>query len=303
MLASSTGKTVLWGSLFLLTILSVLSPLNLITVNVILIPLLVMATLSDRIRFAIVFAAIVILPALLFGGYGLFISLMALFYLPPALAMASQYKKEAGAGAAVLAGIIAFIATILAVLLIAFAFRFNLADFITDALTTDKALMSLLETLLGTQANVDDALKVLIAMIPVTIIFFSVYTTVVAHFFARKLLSRFWRPVPKLKPMKEWRLPRSIIWYYLILLIAELFIGFKAGSTMYVVLLNAVPLLTYALALQGVGFLFFTADAKGWNRALPVFSLVLLPFFPQLIAWVGVIDMAFPLRSRMKSKD
>lgn len=302
-MASSTGKTVLWGGIFLLSLLSVITPLGIVTLHFLLVPLLVLAVISKRVAFALTFAGVLILPWLLLGGVGSFLSILALFYLAPALAMARQYRKEAGSASAVFAGVIAFIAVILIVLLVAYAFRFNLADFTEDALKSEASLMAMMESLFSSEDNVEKAIGILIDMIPVTIIFFSVYTTVLAHWLGRKLLSRYWKPVPRLTPMKDWRLPKSMIWYYLILIILDIFIEFELGSTMNVILLNAVPLLTYALALQGIGFLFFTADAKGWNRAMPITGIVLMPFFPQLIAWIGVIDTAFPLRSRMKSKE
>lgn len=303
MRSTSTGKTILWGALFALTLLTILTPIGLLTIHVLLVPLLVMATVSTRLRFALTFAAVVIVPVILFGPGGWFLSLLALFYLPPALAMASQYRKGAGAGAAVIAGIVAFIASFLLLLLVAYSFRLNITEMFTDSLRTDKALMTLFESMFNSPELIDKAIEMLIGMIPFMLIVVSAYTAVLGHYVARKLLTAYWKPVPRLRPMKDWKLPKSIVWYYLIALLLDMFFRFEPGSTMYVIMLNAVPLLTYALALQGVAFLFFVADRKGWPRALPMISFVLVAIFPQLVAWLGVIDVALPLRSRMSPKE
>lgn len=300
-MASSIGRTVLWGGIYLLMLFSIMTPLNVLTLHVLLVPLLILLVVSDPMKSIMGIVALLIFPFLVLGGAGLFLSLLTLFYLLPAAAMAWQYRKEAGPGSAIIAGIVAFIAVILALLLISYSLSFNLSDFMASAIKQDPVLMPMLLSIIGSEAEIDRAIRFIVSLIPATIIIFSVYTTVAAHWLGRKLLSRYDKPVPKLKPMKEWRLPRSIIWYYLILLLLDLFFAFQPGSTMEVMLLNALPLLSYALALQGVGFLFYTADAKGWNRVLPVAGLVLVPFIPQLIAWIGVLDMAFPLRSRMKT--
>src|SRR5690606_27635980 len=132
----------------------------------------------------------------------------------PALAMSSQYRKGAGAGAAVIAGAVAFIGSFLLLLLAAFALRLNMTEFFTDTLKSDTAFMALFQSMLGSPELVDKALDMMISMIPFMLIFVSTYTAVLAHYLARKLLTAFWKPVPRLRPMKDWRLPKSIVWYY-----------------------------------------------------------------------------------------
>jgi len=293
---------VIWGGIYIAVLLSLFTPLSLITLHILLVPLVVLLVLSDRLKALIVIGAIVAASALLLPGIGTFFALLTLFYLIPAWAMSVYYRRDRNAGQAIIAGIVAFIAIILVLLLILSIFQFNLNEFMASSLKDNEAVMMWLTALVSME-NIDKAIYMITLMAPLMIIIYSVYTTVLAHWIGRKLLVRYQIDIPKLKPMKEWKLPRSMLYMYLVLLLLEFFFVFEMGSAINVILLNAVPLLTYAIALQGIGLLFAVAEAKGWNRALPIAGIVLLPLMPQLISWIGVADMAFPLRSKLARKD
>src|SRR5690606_24384187 len=122
----------------------------------------------------------------------------------------------------------------------------------------------------------------------------------------RKALVRSGETLPALKPAKEWMLPRSFVWYYLIAVVLSFFTK-PDGSLLFMVLLNVEPLLKLAFIVQAVGFVFFLASVKGWSSRRPVWITVgsvlvmlILPGFTQLFALLGLFDIAFPLRSRLK---
>ncbi len=301
-LGSTLRLPLIWGGIYVAMLLSLLTPLSLITLHIMMVPLVVMLVIADRVKALIVIGVIVIALALFLPGLGTFLSLLTIFYLVPAGAMAIYYRRDQNTGQAIIAGIVAFIAIILGLLLILSIFRFNLNTFMADTLKDNEAVMVWLSAMVSAE-NIDRAIYMITLMAPLMIIIYSVYTTVLAHWISRKLLARYQVNIPKLKPMKEWKLPKSIIYIYLVLLLLEFFFVFEMDSVVNVILLNAVPLLTYAIALQGIGLLYFIADHKGWNRALPIAGIVLLPFIPQLISWIGVADMAFPVRSKLTQKD
>lgn len=306
LLASSTKKSLVWGGISLLMLLSVLSPIRLITLHLLLVPLIVMAVLASTKLYALLYAGMMVILILLLQDYGIVLAILSLVYAIPAFVMARQYRKAGSSSSAIVAGVVAWIAVILLLLLVSFAMQFNLSEFMEELLLNDPVYAPIFISLFGSENQVRLAIALLIDMIPLMIITFAVYTTVLAHYFSRMILTAIWRPIPKLKPMKEWRLPRSLLWYFLILLIIDLFTAAQPGTTLHVVLANAVPLLTFAMALQGIGFLFYLADVKRWNRVLPISVIVgCILFMPlvQLVAWVGILDMAFPLRERLKSNE
>lgn len=300
----SWNKTLLWIGIHSAILLSLVTPLSVLTAHFTLIPLLVAAVVSDVRKFAVAYAAMFALLALLLGGAGLILALISLYYLIPASLMGKQYRAGASPGVAVISGTLGMIGASLLLLLVSFASGFNLTDGYMAYMRSDPGLMAMMTQWFGSEEQMEAALRMMVDMIPVLIILFAVYTALLAHWIGRKILNGIGVPVGKLKPMKEWRLPRSLVFCYLIVLVLELFIPHEPGSAISVILLNSMPILTYAFALQAAGFLFFLADAKGWNRALPIASIVLMPLpgLSQLLAWLGVIDVSFPIRERLAAK-
>lgn len=293
----------MWAGIHILLLLSLLVPMvGFFSIHFLMVPLLIMFVISDLRQFVMVLIGMLIIMLVL-PVSSLFLALTA-FYLPAALAMGWQYRRGASVSSAVLAGIVAFIAVILLLLVIVYAAGIDVAGAFNNVIQSDPGVTAMLNSVLASEAQMDQALRLMTSMIPTVIIIFSLYNTVLGHWLGRKVLQAIWRPVEKLRPMKEWRLPRSLVICYLIVLVLSMFSGMRLDSTLGVILLNAAPLLMYAFALQGVGFLFFLASAKGWNRALPIAALVLLIFSPiaQLLAWLGVIDVASSLRSKVNPK-
>lgn len=299
----SLGKTAMWGGIHVLLLLSLLVPLvNFVTIHFLVVPLMVMFVISDMKRFALVLGGLLLVFVLLPSG--LFLLVLTAFYLPAALAMGWQYRRGATPSAAVLAGIVAFIAVMLVLLVIVNASGVDVAGSFKQAVMSDPNVMAMLGSVLTSEEQLDQALRLMTAMLPTVIIVFALYNAVLAQWLGRKVLGAVWRPVDGLKPMREWRLPRSLVFCYLIALVFSMFGGFNIDSTLGVIMLNAIPLLMYAFALQGAGFLFFLASVKGWGKALPIIALVLIVVSPlaQLMAWLGVVDVAFPLRNKLNSR-
>jgi uncharacterized protein YybS (DUF2232 family) len=297
---------IIWGVLYLLMLFSLITPFGLITINLMMIPLLVLFVMLDIKSFFTIYAgiaAVLIIGLGLVGliNLGIVLVFISMLFLIPSVAMGVQYRKGASSAPAVTTGILALVGVMLLILLLTTALGVNISEEFTELLKSNSSFMSTLNNMYSTD-NVDAFIEVMISMIPMMMIMIAVYYTLITHWLGRKLLTRLWKPVPKLKPMKEWMLPRSMVWYYVIVLVLNMFVVMDTGSTLSVIILNSHPLVTYAFGLQAVGFLFFVADIKGWNRALPIVALILLLFIPSLLAWIGVIDVAFPLRKWAKER-
>ncbi len=301
-MSTSTKSMLIWGVLYLLMLLTLITPLGLITINLMMIPLVLLFVLLDLKRFILLYAGIVLVLIVVLGGGGVILAFTSLFFLIPSVAMGYQYRKGVTSGTVVTTGIIALIVVMLLLLLFSSALGTNIADEFTKLLKADQNFMTMINSFVQDEDQIDTFIEMMISMIPLMIIMIAAYYTMITHWIGRKLLSRVWQPVPKLKPMKEWMLPKSMVWYYLIVLLLDMVLVMNTGSVVTVIVLNSLPLLTYAFALQAVGFLFFVTDMKGWNRALPIAAMVLLLFAPSLLAWVGVIDVAFALRKWVKEK-
>src|SRR5690606_4054561 len=127
--------------------------------------------------------------------------------------------------------------------------------------------------------------------------------TVITHTISRRLLNWLGIEAPSLPPIHEWRLPRSLVWYYLIVL----FLNFitQPESALYTFILNLYPILLITFAVQGIAFYFYWAHEKGRGRVIPIMGAILCLLFPPLMymtSLVGVFDTAFPLRRYVRNQ-
>lgn len=116
-----------------------------------------------------------------------------------------------------------------------------------------------------------------------------------------KRLGHHPRPFPALS---ELRFPRSVLYYYVILLVLTFIPAISTIDWLRVTLLNVFPIFDMILVIQGILFAFFIAKARNMGKALPVISIVLLfiPPFAYILKIIGVVDIALPLREKFTSR-
>ncbi len=296
---SRIGKAGLWGIVFLFILLSFLTPLSFITISFIMVPIVVAYVNSNLKTFIFLFLILWVLLYVFGGKLGLLLIGLSLFYFPAAMLMGHLYRKQSKAKVVITAGMAALFAELLLILV-----GFSLAGVNIPLLLSQFAQDSVYNTPLMQQLVPlelqEQYLLIMRQMIPLFMILFSAYYAVITHWISRKLLDRPERRIPKLEPIKDWMVPKSLVWYYLIALFLDFVMNRDAQSTLEMILINLVPLLMFVFAIQGISFLFFIADLKKWNKALPVVGIVLLPFFAQVISLLGIFDVAFQVRKRIR---
>lgn len=116
------------------------------------------------------------------------------------------------------------------------------------------------------------------------------------------LLKTFKIQVPKFNALKNLRLPKSILWYYLLILCINLFARPEFGSTLYMITFNISVVLWVLLTIQGLSFIYFCIEEyklpnvlKGIATfmAIPLYSFVLL---------IGILDLGFNIRAYVTKK-
>jgi uncharacterized protein YybS (DUF2232 family) len=125
----------------------------------------------------------------------------------------------------------------------------------------------------------------------------------VSHGISRWLLNKTGEGIPGLRPMREWMLQKSLVWIYLVVFVLDLFVNPASISLISTLLMNAMPLLMLAFAIQAICFLFFVAHTNKWKPILPIVAIILVCFMPPLFivySLLGVFDVAFPIRERFK---
>lgn len=106
------------------------------------------------------------------------------------------------------------------------------------------------------------------------------------------------RPFP---PFAELRFPKSIIYYYLVVLVIALIPSLMKIHWIQVSILNILPVLDIILTVQGILFVFFFAKQRNMGKGLPILSIVLLfiPTITYILKIIGLLDLAMNIRTKI----
>ncbi|MDD1501319.1 YybS family protein [Lysinibacillus sp. CNPSo 3705] len=149
---------------------------------------------------------------------------------------------------------------------------------------------------------IEALLKTVELTIPAIVTLSAFMTAFIVMTFNLPVLKRLGLDVPKFPPFQHMRLPRSILWYYMIVLCINLFMRPEAGSTLDVIVLNVSYVLWMLLILQGISFIHYLISKKGMPNAVKwIATLLALPLSSFMIL-LGIVDLGFDVRSLVKGK-
>ncbi|WP_409252412.1 YybS family protein [Bacillus sp. SCS-153A] len=106
----------------------------------------------------------------------------------------------------------------------------------------------------------------------------------------------------KFPPFRSWKLPQSIVWYYLITLILLIFVNPEMGTYLHWALYNLYYVLQLLLVVQGFSFIYFFAHLKKWPKGILILITVLSFPLINFVRILGIIDLGFDLRQRLQRK-
>jgi uncharacterized protein YybS (DUF2232 family) len=294
---------VAWSIVYLLLLLSLSTPLLIITTLFLIIPAVVLFTTLSTKQFIVHLLPVLLIVGLITPVY----VVLALYFLIPAIVMGRWYKKRASALSTILAGTVTILGEFLLLLVIGTAlFNFDLSSYVNDMMQMVTSPLSdlgtgnpLMTEFNLTSEDVNTISHMTIQVIPMTLILSSFMMAVITHSIVRPILNSMEYAVPKLKPAREWRLSRSFIWYYLLGVVINLLFGNSDNSFMLMISANLLPLLQIVFKIQAIGFLFFVVYERKWNKIVAILLALPVIWLPGL--WIiGIIDMAFPLRELVK---
>ena len=115
------------------------------------------------------------------------------------------------------------------------------------------------------------------------------------------IVKRFGVKVESWRPFREIVLPKSILWYYLLTMLASFALNPEEGTYWYMALMNIGFLLQMLMVLQGLSLISYFCYKKGISKAVPIFAVVftfIIPIFLSIVRILGIIDLGFDLRKR-----
>lgn len=146
------------------------------------------------------------------------------------------------------------------------------------------------------------SLEMVSYIVPSALAITSVVLAFVTQLFVNQFLKWFKYDFKPFPPLRKWSFPKSILWYYLIVTIIFM-IGVEEGTIFFTMIVNLIIVLEVIIAVQGFSFIFFYFFRKGKSAAFPIVIVIvclLMPFLLYIIRILGIIDLGFDLRKRMK---
>ncbi|MGN7477724.1 YybS family protein [Solibacillus silvestris] len=203
-------------------------------------------------------------------------------------------------------------------LLITFAIQYVIAvrlfefDFIRNSLDLMKTgyleSIKMTEKLTGQATpkealdNLNNMLNTLEMTIPAAVTLAMLTSALVLISVNLPILKRLKVDVPKFSKFSELRLPRSVLWYYLIVLSINIFIRPDPDSSLAIIMLNISMILWVLLTIQGISFIHYALDAFGYPKFIKVLStFIAIPLYSFVIL-VGIIDLGFNARDYIQEK-
>ncbi|WP_017756738.1 YybS family protein [Calidifontibacillus oryziterrae] len=147
-----------------------------------------------------------------------------------------------------------------------------------------------------------ESVELISYIVPSGMVMVSVGLAFITQLVGNQILNRIHFSVHPFPPIREWHFPKSMLWYYLIVMILYM-IGVEQGTILFTIVINFLIVLEIIMTIQGFSFVFFYSHRNNYSSAIPVIILVvslLLPFLLSIIRILGIIDLGFDLRKRMK---
>jgi uncharacterized protein YybS (DUF2232 family) len=219
------------------------------------------------------------------------------------------YRKKSSTFTLLIGATLAYLANFILIYVVSILFLdINLSTLTKESIEETIRMTESISGVVG--GDVEDAveqleslLKVIPYLLPalftILSVIFAFITIVVSNLFLKRLKV----DLPNWKPFRYWSFPKSIIWYYLATILIYL-TDPEQGSALFIVTMNLYLVLEIILAVQGLAFIYFYFWKKNKGKTIPVLitiSLFIIPIGFYVVRILGIIDLGFDLRNRIKA--
>lgn len=228
------------------------------------------------------------------------------------ISLGYMYKKKKGPTEILLVGTLAYLLNFVLIYVVSIQF-FNI-DFLKQMQDMFKQGMEQSEQIMkaaGAPINQEqkdllgqfsDMLRTLLPSLLVMASFISSWITVLI---AGNVLKKLKYTIASWPKFKDIRLPKSIVWYYVIFILLSTFMKVESDSYAHVAFSNLYAIFSLLLVFQGFAFITFFAYAKGHTKMVPILSFIvcmIIPMLFPLVTILGIIDLGSSLRSKIQPK-
>jgi uncharacterized protein YybS (DUF2232 family) len=226
-------------------------------------------------------------------------------------AIGELYKREKSRYSILMGGTVIFSVSL--VLLFVMTSVFANINMLTELQTAFEESMQTTEKVLGSLGQepseqqmelLEQSFQTIQYLLPSFLVILGFILAFLTQWVSVPILKKMGYAIEKFPPLRNFRLPKSLLWYYLAVLVLS-FLEMERGSFLYISVLNVSQILQLLMVVQGYAFLFYYFHQKSVGKWVPVLIVVLtlaLPFFLQFIRILGIIDLGFDLR-KQKNKE
>lgn len=295
------------GILFIMLLLTLFTSFSLLTIWFLPIPLMYLAArFGWRTGLSGFAVSMLFLAAICWNLQ----ALLPLFLLCMGTGMGVAIQKKKSAFAILLTGSLVNSAVLIIILAISvFLFNYNPIQsgvaYLTQSFNeTIKELgPSLSAQNLVTIRQYKSTLSDLIYLAPSMLVLVSVFYALIIELISLPILRKLHVTVPRWVPFRNWQLPKSIVWVYLLVLIVRAGqLDGGQGTTLFNIVINFEYILQVLLAMQGFSFLFAFAHRRKLPLVVPILCSLLGFVLLEMIRILGIIDLGFDLRKRIAEK-
>lgn len=311
------------GIFIILLLVALYTPLSFITF-VLPLPFLIYASRHGMKSIIITSLAAVLLSFLVGGVLSIF---SAIVLIIPGIIMGIAYRRQFSTGKVVFFGMLGHLVSNLMLLLILNSFfHMNIPDmFLKMVDQTNQSIQLNMDQMLKNPApeqqtpqfmqqikdtkqffNEQTALfkSTFLTLSPTLLVMVCLLQTYISLFLSRVVLKRMGVDVPNFPTFQNLRFPRSILYYYFIVLVLFLFPDITKYPFLHKVAENGQFILSWLLMIQGLAVLAKVGAQRHWNKVALRIGLIVLFLSPLniILLFIGIIELVFDFRNRFSEK-
>lgn len=286
-----------------LLLLTIYIPLGLLAFVFLALPFIYLYHANDEKKYIIISVIIIIISMIMAAGAGAFFSILS---ASVAFIIMKFIKKEGITVTFFYAILAALVNVIVLVVASKVLFDIDFSNYYIEQLQhTISSNEGLWIQLTGDNAGeiinrYTEFINSLMVVLPFILIMIAAIFVIGNYFMATKILLRFAITLPRIPAPSAWGFPKAIIYAYLVVTVLYLVSG--TSGFLYSLTLNLFQIFTIVLIIQGISLIYIFIEKRNYNKRLIILAVaaVFLPLIGQLIQVIGIVDLAFDLREKIK---
>ena len=297
-------QVMVWGFISAIIHISLLTPLLIVTIWFAIVPAVMLYVNTKLQTFLLTMILVTIIVLLIFSNLGFQWLWLIVGLTAPAVAIGESYRRNQSAILSIRNGAMTLLGYSLLTLMILALAGYDMNQELNDMIRSEIQTLAIAFQGVITEQQILNMIQLITITIPFYLIIVSVLISAITHGISRKICNYAGINLAGMLPLRDWKLNRSLVWFYLLIIVLELFIDIEQANYFTTAIVNLYLILSLTFALLGFGFLLFIARVKNqrwipWVAILAFF--IISPLMFTALSLLGVFDTAFRIRERVQN--